>query len=246
MIDAPGSTAYLRGMTEWIGIVEDRDGVRGWGFRDGLAVSEAAGQNSEDILAQLGEADVFIVAPSTETQKTPAKLLPDRPPFGDLTQDTPRARLTAPQRLRLVGFQANQPDWDGVVVLLDADHSHWCLISAGELVGFQSFLTPRLIAALNLPQIAAYPALSETLSRPERLAAHLAQSEHDPKAMTGHLIGAELGAARAWWLGQQVVVVGAPALASSYTAGLTPQGVPVATCKDTLAAGLAALRAHLG
>lgn len=242
MIDAMPRRTYLRGMSDWIGIIEDHTGVRGWGFRDGRAVSTATGLNTEAILAQLGEADVLIVAPTRDAAKLPAKLLPDAG-FTDLTDG--KSRLSAPLRLQLVGFQQDHPNWDGVALLLTATHSYWCLISAGELVGFQPFLTPRLMTALHTPAQAHPQATAETLSRPERLAAHLAQAETDPHAMTGHLIGAELGAARAWWLGQQVAVIGPTELAASYAAGLTAQGVPATCHDDPSPQGMIALRAAL-
>ncbi|WP_319825540.1 2-dehydro-3-deoxygalactonokinase [Thalassovita sp.] len=246
MIDARHGDAYQQRMGEWIGMIEDQDGVRGWVFRDGKARSPATGLTADDILAQLDADDVLAVPASRHAQALPAKLLPDALPLLDLAQENPPARLSVAQRLQLAGYQAQHPDWDGVVVLLDARHSHWCLISAAELVGLQTFLTPRLIDALQAPSQADQPALLETLSRPERLAAHLALSEANPEAITGHLIGAELGAARAWWLGQQVAVIGPVALANAYATGLASQGVPAITVRDTTPDGLAALRSHLG
>lgn len=238
----PRST-YLRGMRDWIGIIEDKTSDRGWRFRGGEIVSHATGLSTDDIMAQLGEADVFVIAPARSTEKVPAKLLPDGA-FLDL-MDGP-SRLPAPMRLQLLGFQDCNPDWDGIVLLLTETHSYWCLLSARELVGFQTFLTPHLIAALNTPPTANTDALAETLSRPERLAAHLAASEKNPSAQTGHLIGAEMGAARAWWLGQQVVLIGRDELASSYAAGLAAQGVPATRHDDTSPQGLIALRNAMG
>lgn len=231
--------SYLRGMTDWIGIIEDQTGARGWRF--GMnGVTAAEGLSIEDILAQLGQADVFVVAPARATQKVPGKLLPDGA-FLDMI-DGP-SRLPAPVRLQLLGFQDENPDWDGVALILTQTHSYWCLLSARELVGFQTFLTPRLINALGAPPMASADALAETLSRPERLAAHLAASEANPAAQTGHLIGAELGAARAWWLGQQVVLIGPEDLANSYAAGLSSQGAPCTCHDDPSLRGLIALRA---
>jgi 2-dehydro-3-deoxygalactonokinase len=226
-------------MSDWIGIIEDQTGARGWRF-GADSITAASGLTSEAVLAQLGEADTFIVAPARATQKVPAKLLPQGA-FLDMTDGA--SRLPAPLRLQLLGFQDEHPDWDGVVLLLTETHSYWCLLSARELVGFQAFLTPRMIAALQVPAQAETTAITETLSRPERLAAHLAASETAPAAQTGHLIGAELGAARAWWLGQQVALIGPQTLAQSYAAGLSAQGVPCALHDDPSARGLYVLRA---
>lgn len=226
-------------MSDWIGIIEDHTGARGWRF-EANSITPASGLSTDAILSQLGEADVFVVAPARATQKVPAKLLPEGA-FLDLIDG--RSRLPAPLRLQLLGFQDAQPDWDGVVLLLTETHSYWCLLSARELVGFQTFLTPRLITALDASATADPEAIAETLSRPERLAAHLAASENTATAQTGHLIGAEMGAARAWWLGQQVTVIGTADLAQSYALGLCAQGVPCASCDDPSARGLYVLRA---
>lgn len=239
MIDAMPRGSYLRGMSDWIGIIEDKNGVRGWGFRGDTVVSEATGLSADAILADLGEADVIAVAPSREVARVPAKLAPAGA-FVDLQDGT--SRLPAPQRLQLLGFQTDHADWDGVALILTGSHSYWCLLSARELVGFQTFLTPRLIHALACPDTANPVALAETLSRPERLAAHLAASEADPAAQTGHLIGAEMGAARAWWLGQQVAILSDTPLAQSYAEGLRAQGVPVTLHDDPSPRGLIALR----
>ncbi|MDF1802368.1 2-dehydro-3-deoxygalactonokinase [Thalassovita sp.] len=243
MIDALPRKAYLRGMSDWIGIFETTDGLRGWRFHSGAPVSFATGHSPAEITAQLGEADMFIIAPSRSAQKVPLKLLPVGA-FTDV-QDGP-SRLPASVRLQLLGFQSNDNDWDGVALVLTKSHSYWCLLSAQELIGFQAFLTPRLIQALEAPAQSDPDALSETLSRPERLAAHLAASEHKPSAQTGHLIGAELGAARAWWLGQQVAILGPKTLAQGYAAGLTAQGVPVTCHDDPSPLGLVALRGQVG
>lgn len=239
MIDAMPRGPYLRGMSDWIGILETAHGLLGWRWRNDSVVGQAMGVTTADILAELGPAEVVLIAPTADAQKVPAKLHPTGA-FTDLTDGA--SRLPAPQRLQMLGFQAAHPDWDGVVLILTGTHSYWCLLSAREVVGFQAFLTPRLIAALDTPPTAQPEAIAETLSRPERLAAHLAASDGVRAAQTGHLIGAELGAARAWWLGQQVAVIGAQALAASYAAGLTAQGVPVALPDDPSPLGFLTLR----
>jgi 2-dehydro-3-deoxygalactonokinase len=83
-------------------------------------------------------------------------------------------------------------------------------------------------------------AVGETLSRPERLAQRLFSIRADnvlsglsPDAargrLSGFLIGAELAAARPYWLGQEVAVAAAPGLADLYAAALGAQGVAVRT-----------------
>lgn len=86
-------------------------------------------------------------------------------------------------------------------------------------------LTPRLIADLGGAETPDMTALSDTLSRPERLAAQLrsAQVAGDAAAITGHLVGAELAAAKVYWLGQEVVLLGQ----GPYYDALKVQGVLV-------------------
>ena len=97
--------------------------------------------------------------------------------------------------------------------------------------------------------------VAETLSRPERLAQSLftIRAEgllHGQTAaaargrLSGLLIGAELAATRPYWLGQQVLIGGAPALAALYARALESQGVQCLT-RDAAALTLAGLaRAH--
>ena len=66
-------------------------------------------------------------------------------------------------------------------------------------------------------------------------------------ALSGLLIGAELAAARAYWLGQRIVMIGNETLARAYAQALAGQGVPVETADATemTIAGLCAHRASL-
>ena len=124
-----------------------------------------------------------------------------------------------------------------------AEVTHWCQISAEEVVSFQSALTPELARALGAADHADLAALTDTMSRPERLALHLRSAElaESADAVAGHLLGAELAAMRPYWLGQQVIVI---AQNSLYSEALSSQGVPVETLNPSDAArdGLMALR----
>ncbi len=152
------------------------------------------------------------------------------------------------EETQIAGFLALSPDFDGVLCL-PGTHSKWVRISAGEVVSFKTFLTGELFALLATastlgPAIARdgwddaafATALDDTLSRPERLAARLftlrAESliaDLAPQAararLSGALIGAELAAAKPYWLGQSVTVIGAPELSRLYTTALAAQGL---------------------
>jgi 2-dehydro-3-deoxygalactonokinase len=104
-----------------------------------------------------------------------------------------------------------------------------------ELLSARSVLRHSVDAAETEPEAFA-EAVADTLSRPERLAQRLFSIRADsllsglpPEAaraqLSGFLIGAELAAARPYWLGQEVAVAAAPGLARLYAAALEAQGV---------------------
>ncbi|PYE85901.1 2-dehydro-3-deoxygalactonokinase [Pseudoroseicyclus aestuarii] len=169
------------------------------------------------------------------------------------------------EETQIAGLIALRPGWDGVVCL-PGTHSKWAEISAGEVVSFRSFMTGELYAALaehsvlrhsltaEETEVAAFDAaVSETLSRPERLAGGLFGIRAaglldglEPRAargrLSGLLIGAELAAAKPYWLGREVALIGAGPLAALYARALTAQGVPAEAfdATDTTLAGLTA------
>jgi len=165
---------------------------------------------------------------------------------------------------RIAGFLSLNKDWDGVICLPGAT-SVWAQVSAGEVVSFQGFLTGELIATLGadgpapentaLDDTAFDEALSDGLSRPERLAGRLASLRADrmigdmpaptvQARLAGTLIGAELAAARPYWLGQSLAVIGPEAEASLYMRALAQQGAPAtqADAKRMALAGICAVR----
>ncbi|MCV2882784.1 2-dehydro-3-deoxygalactonokinase [Actibacterium sp. XHP0104] len=130
----------------------------------------------------------------------------------------------------IAGFVGLNPKFDGVLCLPGAA-TVWAHISAQEIVSFQAFLTPQLAGGLTppTPSTDMDQAISDGMSRPERLAERLASARATgmPEIITwGALIGAELAATRAYWLGQRVAVVGNGALANLYAAAIGAQGLP--------------------
>ncbi|MCZ0962290.1 2-dehydro-3-deoxygalactonokinase [Paracoccus benzoatiresistens] len=166
-----------------------------------------------------------------------------------LMQDRP-ADLIGVQTTRIAGHLARHPEFDGVLCL-PGGQSAWAHVSAGEIVSFRGFLTGELLSALTAStpdeESAGFAeAVQDTLSRPAGLAgelsslrARLAMEEMTPPAayarMAGLLIGAELAAARPWWLGQSVTVIGAGWLADRYAEALVTQGVNPARADPTRA-----------
>lgn len=152
------------------------------------------------------------------------------------------------EETQIAGFLRLNPGFDGVLCL-PGTHSKWAHVSAGEVVSFRTFMTGELFALLagqsvlrhtlageGWDETAFADGVSATLSRPERLASDLFALRAEallsdlPAAegrsrLSGLLIGAELAAARPYWLGQAVAVVGADALGRAYVAALAAQGL---------------------
>ncbi|MGB1336928.1 MAG: 2-dehydro-3-deoxygalactonokinase, partial [Planktomarina sp.] len=96
-------------------------------------------------------------------------------------------------------------------------------------------------------------AVDEAMSRPEALAARLFGIRAQdllhglPPAsararLSGLLVGAELAAAKPYWIGQSIAMIGAQALCDGYAAALSAQHVPVIRT-DTSQMTLAGLKA---
>lgn len=185
-----------------------------------------------------------------------------------LKQPSP-ADVMRGEETQIAGFLALNPGWDGVICL-PGTHSKWVHVSAGEVVSFQTFLTGELFALLADHSVLRHSlngdetrdadfdaAVSETLSRPEKLAASLfairagdllngTSGSANRARLSGALIGAELAAAKPYWLGQQIAIIGAATQSTLYARALQSQGAP-ATVTDadrmTLAGLTAAFRA---
>src|SRR5699024_7089512 len=128
-------------------------------------------------------------------------------------------------------------------------HSLWAEVSAGEVVSFRGFLTGELERLLatgsslrealggdGFDEAAFDAALADALARPEALAARLhglraeALLDDQPPAaararLSGLLTGAELAAARPWWLGREVIVAGDGPRAGLHARALVSLGV---------------------
>ncbi|SNT34598.1 2-dehydro-3-deoxygalactonokinase [Tropicimonas sediminicola] len=173
--------------------------------------------------------------------------------IGGLSQADP-ADVMRGEETQIAGFQALNPKFDGVICL-PGTHSKWVHVSAGEVVSFQTFMTGELFAALaghtvlrhsvggeDWDDDAFAEAVDDAVSRPEKLAARLFGLRAEgllnglPAAaararLSGLLIGAELAAARPYWLGQNIAIVGATGISGRYGAALSGLGV-TATLAD--------------
>lgn len=167
------------------------------------------------------------------------------------------------EETQITGFLALNPGWDGVICL-PGTHTKWVHVSADEIISFQTFMTGELFETLGKHTVLRHSlpadgwddtAFAEGCDmagdRPERIAARLFSLRaetllHDlpPTAararLSGLLIGAELAAAKPYWLGQNIAVLGAPALAALYLKALAGHAV-TARQADATAATLAGL-----
>lgn len=158
-------------------------------------------------------------------ETVPARATPESGVWCDLHQERPRGLLPEAERKRVAAYLETATDWGGTILIV-GDVSHWVQVSAGEIVSFQSFLTGRLAQALGAAAGAPEGAsVDAAMSQPERLAGLLRSAEvsGESGAALGALIGAELAATRAFWLGADLRLMGAGALADGYEAALRAQ-----------------------
>ena len=174
------------------------------------------------------------------------------------------------EETQIAGFLSFNPGWDGVICL-PGTHSKWAQVSAGEVVSFQTFMTGELFSLLSTRSVlrhsvsddgwsddAFLEAVNDALARPERLAARLFSVRsrdllegQDPNIaraqLSGLLIGAELAAARPYWLGQALALIGSDATTAPYAAALEAQALPVTRANGTrmTQAGLTTALRHL-
>ncbi len=156
------------------------------------------------------------------------------------------------------GLLSQDPEFDGVILTVAAQ-SRWSHISAGEVVSFQSFLTPLLATLLStnpplsecvtqgaLDSATFAQAVDDVMTRPQTVAATLAQIPADAalngvaenvawSRLMGSLIGLELSGSRPYWLGQRVILLVDGPLTDLYATALGGQGVQVQVMsRDTL------------
>ena len=165
-----------------------------------------------------------------------------------IKQTTP-ADVMRGEETQVTGFLARNKNWDGVICL-PGTHTKWVHISADEVVSFQTFMTGELfdviahhtvlrhsIADDGWNDAAFAQGLDMGLARPERLAARLFSLRANGllndmagtaarAQLSGLLIGTELAAAKPYWLGQQIAVIGETKLAKLYVDALATQAAP--------------------
>lgn len=174
------------------------------------------------------------------------------------------------EETQIAGLLAREPRFDGVACL-PGTHTKWAHLSAGEVVSFASYMTGEIFALLATQSVlrrtvaaggweepAFLAGAEEGLARPDRVPARLfglragaLVGDLDPvvarSRLSGLLIGAEVAAAKPYWLGRDVVLIGAPGLAHAYRETLALAGLDAraADVSEMTLAGLAAARTAL-
>ena len=165
-------------------------------------------------------------------------------------KQTSPADVMRGEETQVAGFLALNPKFDGVICL-PGTHTKWAHISAGEIVSFRTFMTGELFALLSQQSVLRHnvtgqgwdagvfaDAVSNGMSNPAELAARLfsiraegllndLHADQARARLSGFLIGSELAAARPYWLGQHVALIGDDALCKAYGDALGAQGLPV-------------------
>ncbi len=180
-------------------------------------------------------------------------------------KQTKPADVMRGEETQIAGFLRKQPGFDGVVCL-PGTHSKWVHVSAGEIVSFQTFMTGELYSLLSYGSVLRHSmvtdgwddeafatAISDAGAHPAAFSAQLFRlrassliNDTPPETvrarLSGLLIGLELKAARPYWLGRNVAVVGRNDLAQLYMVGLRAQGLSpqIADYEDMALLGLTA------
>lgn len=173
-------------------------------------------------------------------------------------KQTSAADVMRGEETQIAGALALHPNFDGVICL-PGTHSKWCRISAGEVVGFQTYLTGEMFALLSHHSVLRHGMQGDSwddasfddglitgISQPGQMLAQLFRLRAEGliaglpagaarARLSGLLIGSELAATTAWWQGQPILLIGTDHVAALYARALAQQGaqaqvLPAADC----------------
>ena len=152
------------------------------------------------------------------------------------------------EETQIAGYLLENPEFDGIICL-PGTHTKWVQISAREVVSFTTYMSGELFALLSehstlrhsiadegWDEEAFQTALSDAISKPQYLASRLFSiraetllNDLSPETararLSGTLIGIELSAARPYWLGQNVTIIGDGKVSNLYATALKEQGL---------------------
>ncbi len=202
------------------------------------------------------------VTPNVQDRRLVVHILPG------LSQASP-ADVMRGEETQIAGYLADVPEFDGILCM-PGTHTKWVQVSAGEVVSFRTFMTGEMFALLSTGSVlrhsmddhwddaAFQDAVRDGLSDPQALAGRffglraegLLGAPREGKArarLSGLLIGAELAAAKPYWLGQRIALLGSGRLAGLYADALTGEGAApeMVDVTDATLRGLTAAYARL-
>ena len=153
------------------------------------------------------------------------------------------------EETQIAGFLSQNDNFDGVICL-PGTHTKWVQISAGEIVSFKSFMSGEIFALLSGQSVLRHgiaekgwddqafaEAINDAISDPQKIAGRLFQlraegllNDLDPivarSRLSGYLIGTEFAAARPFWLGSRVALLGSEHISAPYFKALEHLGLP--------------------
>jgi len=151
------------------------------------------------------------------------------------------------EETQIAGILSENPSFEGVLCL-PGTHTKWVWISAGEIVHFRTFMTGELFGLLSVHSVLRH-SLSDTGWNAIEFADSVRSAAAEPASLAGRLfsiraetlvssldaatanarlsgllIGAELVGAKAYWLNQNLTIVGNGPQSELYAAGLRTLG----------------------
>lgn len=162
-----------------------------------------------------------------------------------LSQTKP-ADVMRGEETQIAGYLAEDPEFNGILCM-PGTHTKWVQISAGEVVSFRTYMTGELFALISTQSVlrhsmddrfdsdAFLAAVRDGMADPQALAGRFfglraegLLAEPTPGAakarLSGFLIGSELAAAKPYWLGQRIALLGAGKLNELYGRALAAEG----------------------
>lgn len=180
-----------------------------------------------------------------------------------LSQNNP-ADVMRGEETQIAGFLSQNPKFDGIICL-PGTHTKWVQVSAGEVVSFRTFMTGEMFDLMSGKSVLRHSmdkdwhedsfseAVRDGMGHPHMMASRFFTLRAESllstpvpgsarASLSGILIGIELAAARPYWLGQNVVIMGEGTLAGLYATALESEGVTtdVINVSDVTLAGLKA------
>jgi 2-dehydro-3-deoxygalactonokinase len=164
-----------------------------------------------------------------------------------IKQLEPAADVMRGEETQIAGILLEEPRFEGVLCL-PGTHTKWARISAGEIVHFTTFMTGELFNLLSLHSVLRHSldgagwngiefasSIRSMLAEPASLSARLFSVRAETLVsgidaatanarLSGLLIGAELVAAKTYWLEQDVTIVGNGVQSERYAEGLRTLG----------------------